>query len=104
VYTHDALAWVLFRLGRLDEAAKASEIALSRGTPEPLFHFHAAMIDDARGRKNEAAQELSKAMALNPEWDFEQCALARKITQSATSLSSSSHVKVLESHLKGLTE
>jgi tetratricopeptide (TPR) repeat protein len=107
VYTHDALAWVLYRQGKLDEARKASEVALSRGTPEPMFYFHAAMIDQALGKREEAAHQFSHALALNPEWDFHQSALARQaeeILQPSTSLSSQSHVTKLESHLKGPTE
>jgi tetratricopeptide (TPR) repeat protein len=80
VYTHDALAWVLFRQGRLEEASKAAEFALSRGTSEPTFHFHAAMIDDALGRKEEARRQFSQALSLNPSWDFRQSALARQVS------------------------
>jgi tetratricopeptide (TPR) repeat protein len=107
VYTHDALAWVLYRQGKLEEAGKASEVALSRGTPEPMFYFHSAMIDQALGKRDQAAQKFSHALALNPEWDFHQSAVARQaeeILQSSRSLSSQSHVNKLESHLKGPTE
>jgi tetratricopeptide (TPR) repeat protein len=107
VYTHDALAWVLFRQGKLSEARKASEVALSRRTPEPMFHFHAAMIDQALGQRDEAAHQFSQALALNPEWDFHQSALARQaeqILQPTTSFTSPSHVNKLESNLKGPKE
>jgi tetratricopeptide (TPR) repeat protein len=78
VYTHDALAWVLFRRGKFEEAQRASATALSLGTPEPLFHFHAGMILDALGKREEAAHEFDTALALNPRWDFHQSALARQ--------------------------
>ena len=81
VYTHDTLAWVLFRQGKLEAAQAASHIALSRGTPESIFHYHAAMIADSLGRKDEAALEFSKALALNPEWDFHQSATAKAFIQ-----------------------
>ena len=35
IYGHDALAWVLYRLGRFDEAAVHAEAALALGTPDP---------------------------------------------------------------------
>jgi tetratricopeptide (TPR) repeat protein len=78
VYTQDALAWVLFHQGKFDEAQRASMVALSLGTPEPAFHFHAAMIWDALGIRDEAAREFSRALALNPAWDFHQSAVARR--------------------------
>lgn len=44
VYTYDALAWVLYRLGRMDEAKEAMQKALAQGTPEPMFRRHAEML------------------------------------------------------------
>ena len=44
VYTWDALAWVLFKNGRVEEAQKASREALKLNTPEPQFREHAAAI------------------------------------------------------------
>ncbi len=44
VYTYDALAWVLFRLGRFPEAREAMTKAMAQHTPEPSFRTHAAWI------------------------------------------------------------
>jgi tetratricopeptide (TPR) repeat protein len=44
VYTHDAMAWVLFKLGRIDEARLESQKALALGSPEPIFRKHAEAI------------------------------------------------------------
>jgi len=44
VYTWDALSWVLFKNGRIDEAKAASAKALKLNTPEPLFRYHASKI------------------------------------------------------------
>ncbi len=52
VYTYDALAWALFKNGRLSEAAAAIREALSQKTPEPAFHEHAAAIFAAMGQFN----------------------------------------------------
>jgi tetratricopeptide (TPR) repeat protein len=44
VYTWDALSWVLFKNGRLEEARTASAKATRLGTPEPIFYRHAKEI------------------------------------------------------------
>ena len=44
VYTWDALSWVLFKNGRLEEARTASAKATRLGTPEPVFYRHAKKI------------------------------------------------------------
>ena len=41
VYTWDALAWVLFKSGRLEESKAASAKAVRLHTPEPVFYYHA---------------------------------------------------------------
>jgi tetratricopeptide (TPR) repeat protein len=47
VYSHDARAWVLHRLGRHAEAKTWMDQALALGTPEPSFRRHAAAIAKA---------------------------------------------------------
>ena len=44
VYTYDALAWVLYKSGRTEQARSAMQKALAQNTPEPLFREHAAQI------------------------------------------------------------
>ena len=77
VYGYDVLAWVLYKNGRLDEAAAASEQALQLGTQEALFYYHAGMIAAAQGDTNQAKQQLSHALELNPYFDFLQALIAR---------------------------
>jgi tetratricopeptide (TPR) repeat protein len=77
VYTHDALAWVLFRQGKLEEAWKSEQIATAHATPEPAFYFHAGMISEALGKKTEARREFTRALELNPQWEYRQSALAK---------------------------
>ncbi len=48
VYTYDALAWALFKNGKVGEASKAMEKALRLNTPEPSFAMHAKAIREAR--------------------------------------------------------
>ena len=45
VYTWDAYSWVLFKLGRVEEARTASLKALRMSTPEPDFYVHAGKIE-----------------------------------------------------------
>lgn len=79
VYGYDVLAWVLFKNGRLDEAAQASEQALRLGTPEALFHYHAGMIAAAQGNSEQAKMYLTTALALNPHFDFYQAQIAHEM-------------------------
>jgi tetratricopeptide (TPR) repeat protein len=76
VYTYDALAWALYRNGKLAEAGDASRKAVQFGTPEPAFHFHAGMIANALGNKAEGAKHLERALALNPHFDPCQAEIA----------------------------
>lgn len=75
VYTWDAMAWVLFKSDRLDEASQASKKALQLGTPEPLFYYHSSKIAEARGER-EAARTYSDHLAsLNPKFDVAKTTL-----------------------------
>ncbi len=77
VYGHDALAWSLYRAGRLDEARAASDRALVFGTPDPRLWFHAGMISAALGDEARAAEELGSALRLSPRFDPLLAPLAR---------------------------
>jgi tetratricopeptide (TPR) repeat protein len=81
VYTHDALAWAFFKNRRFEEAKAHSEEARKLKTPEPLFHFHAGMIEQAVGNREAARAELDKALALNSNFDFQLAAIARQTLQ-----------------------
>jgi tetratricopeptide (TPR) repeat protein len=54
VYSHDARAWVLHKLGRHAEAKTWIDRALALGTPEPMFRRHAAEIAKALEPSSEA--------------------------------------------------
>ena len=68
VYTWDALAWALYKNGKLDEAAKASDQATRFGTQDALIHFHAGMIAEGLGQLESARGELNKALQINPQF------------------------------------
>jgi tetratricopeptide (TPR) repeat protein len=65
----DAYAWALYRNGRYDDAERAVEAALQLGTRSAQFHFHAGMIQLAKGARDAARTELAAAMAINPNFD-----------------------------------
>ncbi len=70
VYTWDALSWVLFKNGRVQEAKTASDKALKLGTPEPLFYYHAAQIAAACGSREASRSYSDRLMSLNPKFDI----------------------------------
>jgi tetratricopeptide (TPR) repeat protein len=68
VYTWDALAWALYKNGKLTEAAKASEKATRFGTQDSLLLFHAGMIAERLGQPEQARNELREALQINPRF------------------------------------
>ena len=96
VYTWDALAWALYKNGKLTEAAKASEKALQFGTRDSLLLFHAGMIAEALGQRDQARSELKEALRINPRFHLiyanaAQQRLAALEAQSETGKGSVSH-------------
>ena len=69
VYGYDTLGWVLYRLGRFEEARAASDQALAMGTPDARLWFHAGMISAALGDDERARDELAAALDLHPSFD-----------------------------------
>lgn len=69
VYGYDALAWVLYRMGRYEDARSASDRAVTLDTPDARLWFHAGMISAALGERDRARGELSRALALHPNFD-----------------------------------
>ncbi len=50
--------------------------AIKLSTPEPAFYYHAGLIENALGHKDQARELLKKALELNPEFDARQASLA----------------------------
>ncbi len=78
IYTWDAMSWVLYKRGRLEEARKASHEALKTGAREPLLLYHAGMIERAAGDGEAGRKLIESALALNPRFDPVQAGVARK--------------------------
>lgn len=78
VYGYDVLGWVLFRMGRFEEAREASDQALAMGTPDARLWFHAGMISEALGEDDRARDELGRALGLHPNFDPVLAPVARE--------------------------
>jgi len=68
IYTWDALAWALYKNGKIGEARKASDEALKYGTQDALLLFHAGMIAERLGDKDRARKDLAAALEANPHF------------------------------------
>ena len=62
IYTWDILAWVLFKNGRVPEAAEAMKKALALGTGDALLDFHAGMIESQLGHTKRARDAVQSAL------------------------------------------
>lgn len=71
IYTHDVLAWTLYRNGRYAEAWRASLKARRLDTRDALLIYHAAQIAARTpGHAAEARPLLRRALAINPYFDI----------------------------------
>lgn len=61
VFTHDALAWALYRSGDIAAARTERDRALSEGTQDARLFLHAGIIAAAAGETAQAADWLGKA-------------------------------------------
>ncbi|PYS90595.1 MAG: hypothetical protein DMF64_14410 [Acidobacteria bacterium] len=81
IYGADAVAWTALKAGKLAEAQAASKEALKLGTRDAKLFYHAGLIARAAGDQTTAHDYLTRALALNPQFDplqvtFAQHALA----------------------------
>jgi tetratricopeptide (TPR) repeat protein len=68
IYGHDALAWALYRGGKVAEALPHMVAALRFQTIDARLYFHAGMIYLALGRNDMARATLARALAINPHF------------------------------------
>ncbi len=78
IYTWDALAWALYKNGKLSEAASASEKALRLGTQDSLLLFHAGMIAEAMANHDQARQDFKQALKTNPHFHLTYASVAQE--------------------------
>lgn len=63
----DSLAWAYFKAGKLQEAWKTINQAISVGVPDPTIWEHYGDIAAATGRKQLARNGYRKALSMNPQ-------------------------------------
>jgi tetratricopeptide (TPR) repeat protein len=86
IYTWDALAWVLYRNGRFQEAAESISKALSLHTNDSLLLFHAGMIYHSLGKDSDAEDFLSRALKANPHFQVFQAEVANRTLEDIAQL------------------
>jgi tetratricopeptide (TPR) repeat protein len=79
IYTEDALAWALYRAGKLPEARAASEKATALGTKDARLLYHAGAIRIAAGDKAAGEKLVREALKMNPKFDMTGAAEAEKL-------------------------
>ena len=68
-YVTDSLGWVLYRLGRYEEAVGYMETAAELVPVDPIINDHLGDVYWAVGRKREAEFQWSRAMSFDPDED-----------------------------------
>lgn len=63
---HDTHGWVLYKLGRYDEALRELRIAVATVPDTAELRYHLAAVYAKLGKKDDALVELEKALALQP--------------------------------------
>jgi predicted Zn-dependent protease len=69
IYSHDTLAWVLYRVGRLGPARMHAEAALQLGTPDVALRYRAGTILSAAGQPRRGGELLQEASLRAPYLD-----------------------------------
>jgi tetratricopeptide (TPR) repeat protein len=81
IYGYDALAWALFKNGRLTEAAAAVAEAMKLKTQDSSIYYHAGMIYYRLGDQQQARQYLQQALDLNPHFSVLHADQAKSILE-----------------------
>ncbi|MBV1867013.1 MAG: tetratricopeptide repeat protein [Marinosulfonomonas sp.] len=68
-YVTDSLGWILYRLGRYQEAVGYMETAVELMAVDPIINDHLGDVYWAVGRKREAEFQWSRALSFEPEED-----------------------------------
>jgi tetratricopeptide (TPR) repeat protein len=86
VYGADTLAWCYYKNGRIPEARKYINKALSQNTPDAMFYYHKGLIYAKAGDIGLARKSLYDALSQNPNFDPRGTALAQKMVQDLGSV------------------
>ncbi|HET9932260.1 MAG TPA: tetratricopeptide repeat protein [Polyangiaceae bacterium] len=79
IYTEDALAFALYRAGRMHEANEAIQRARRLGTPDAKLMFHDGLIRLGLGDSRSGKRLLSEALAQNAHFDERSAREARTL-------------------------
>lgn len=82
IYGADAVAWTALKAGKITDAQAAMREALRLGTHDARFLYHAGMIARAAGDQNASRDYLSRALALNAQFDPLQARLAKRALEN----------------------
>jgi len=83
IYSYDTLAWVCLRMGNTDEAVKSIQLAVGRGTKDPMLWYHAGEIFAAAGDSEKASTYLKGALEMDPHFDG---IAAQKVTSTLATM------------------
>ena len=78
IYTHDVMAWALYKNGRARDAVAPMTEALRLGTKDARLAFHAGMIYRAVGDAERAREYLERALQINPHFHILQADIAER--------------------------
>ncbi len=82
IHVADAMGWALHANGRDREAARYAATALSLGTRNALFFFHAGMIRLGLGDRDGARRLLQRAIETNPSFSIRYAPVAARTLRS----------------------
>jgi tetratricopeptide (TPR) repeat protein len=82
IYGADAVAWTALKAGKLPEAQAAIKNALAQNTKDARLFYHAGMIANAAGNKDEAKRFLALALKTSPGFDPLQSLAAKAALQA----------------------
>lgn len=82
VTAKDALAWALYRNGKMTEAKAAMAEATKFGTPDARLRYHEGAIKIATGEEKEGRALIEKALKQNPAFDVRAVKEAKALLAS----------------------
>ena len=79
IHGYDALAWALYKAGKLEDALAPMTEALRLGTRDARLFFHAGMIHRGLGHTEQARTFLARALSTNPHFHILHSAVAERV-------------------------
>jgi tetratricopeptide (TPR) repeat protein len=86
LYTQDALAWVLFKNGKTEEAINSIQSFEDSKLRDPVVLYHLGMIYRGAGDQQRSRDYLKRALAINPEFHIFYADRARQLLKPPDTL------------------